>query len=66
MVIIVGKDRATGTTVDAPRDMEEDVEREETNNDITNDTEDTIGANIEDFDSYNAFSPMQSPGSEGS
>lgn len=41
LVIIFGKDRATGVTADAPVDMMEEIDREKTNNDPVNDTEDT-------------------------
>ncbi|XP_012842525.1 PREDICTED: uncharacterized protein At2g29880-like [Erythranthe guttata] len=66
LVVIFGKDRATGINAEGPADMMENIEREETNNaDTVNDVDSTMEPELEDFGAYSSLSPMQSPRSQG-
>ncbi|KAK6137558.1 hypothetical protein DH2020_028700 [Rehmannia glutinosa] len=65
LVIIFGKDRATGINAEGPTDMMEEIQREEANNDTNDDVEVTMGNGLDDLDASIPFSPLQSPRSEG-
>lgn len=59
LLIIFGKDRATGSNAQGPSDMMEDVQREENNDNHMNDCDP-----VEDFDAYITTSPLHSPRNE--
>ncbi|KAK4388325.1 hypothetical protein Sango_2439100 [Sesamum angolense] len=66
LLVIFGKDRATGNNADGPADMMEEIQREEVNNDPNDDdVETTIENGLEDLDASMSFSPLQSPRTEG-
>ncbi|KAK4433583.1 hypothetical protein Salat_1120700 [Sesamum alatum] len=65
LLVIFGKDRATGNNAEGPTDMMEEIQREEVNNDPNNDVETTIENGLEDLDASMPFSPLQSPRTEG-
>ncbi|EYU38424.1 hypothetical protein MIMGU_mgv1a017803mg, partial [Erythranthe guttata] len=65
LVVIFGKDRATGINAEGPADMMENIERDETNNDTVNYVDSTMEPELEDFGTYSSLSPMQSPRSQG-
>ncbi|KAH6827597.1 hypothetical protein C2S53_015282 [Perilla frutescens var. hirtella] len=60
LLIIFGKDRATGSNAEGPADMMEDIQRQGNNNSEEN-NEDAI----EDLDASFSFSPLHSPRNEG-
>ncbi|KAG8372599.1 hypothetical protein BUALT_Bualt12G0083400 [Buddleja alternifolia] len=57
LLIIFGKDRATGTNAEGPADMMEEIQREQVNNNANNDVEEH---SLEEIDAS-----MQSPRNEG-
>ncbi|GER55646.1 retrotransposon protein [Striga asiatica] len=59
LVIIFGKDRATGGNAEGPNDMMEEIEREDVNLNAGNDVEATTEIGLDDLDA--SFSPLQSP-----
>ncbi|KAK4427524.1 hypothetical protein Salat_1330200 [Sesamum alatum] len=65
LLVIFGKDRATGNNAEGPTDMMEEIQREEVNNDPNNDVETTIENGLEDLDASMPFSPLQFPRTEG-
>ncbi|CAA0819754.1 Unknown protein [Striga hermonthica] len=59
LLIIFGKDRATGGNAEGPNDMMEDIQREDVNLNADNDVEETSEIVLDDLDA--SFSPLQSP-----
>ncbi|CAA0808005.1 Unknown protein [Striga hermonthica] len=59
LVIISGKDRATGENAEGPNDMMEEIQREDVNPNADNDVEATTKIGLDNLDT--SFSPLQSP-----
>lgn len=63
MLIIFGKDRATGANAEGPNDMMEDIQREQNNNDGNDNVEATADSGFDDFDAY--INLLRSPRNDG-